>query len=186
VQPDPATKRRPTLDQVLIRQLANAARDNDDDLTWLLLGNLAADADRCTRWSLALAGTRSNSGQATGTFCGAGSPGGHLVRRLRQPGLAGCSSNRHPGFARHRLWRTPPTPPGTGCSTRQDSRDRTPFVTWQVVMPAEDLWEGELTGVQLGDKKIVLLNVAGEIRAFEDRCPHLGFQLSEGSSTGAR
>jgi toluene monooxygenase system protein E len=46
---------RPTLDQVLIRQLANAARDNDDDLTWLLLGNLAADADRCTRWSLALA-----------------------------------------------------------------------------------------------------------------------------------
>jgi toluene monooxygenase system protein E len=46
---------RPTLDQVLIRQLANAARDNNDDLTWLLLGNLAADADRCTRWSVALA-----------------------------------------------------------------------------------------------------------------------------------
>jgi hypothetical protein len=46
---------RPTLEQVLIRQLANAARDNNDDLTWLLLGNLAADADRCTRWSLALA-----------------------------------------------------------------------------------------------------------------------------------
>jgi toluene monooxygenase system protein E len=42
--------------QVLIRQLANAARDNNDDLTWLLLCNLAADADRCTRWSLALAG----------------------------------------------------------------------------------------------------------------------------------
>ncbi len=46
---------RPTLDQVLIRQLATAARDNNDDLTWLLLGNLGADADRCTRWSLALA-----------------------------------------------------------------------------------------------------------------------------------
>jgi toluene monooxygenase system protein E len=46
---------RPTLDQILIRQLANAARDHNDDLTWLLLGNLAADADRCTRWSLALA-----------------------------------------------------------------------------------------------------------------------------------
>ena len=53
--------------------------------------------------------------------------------------------------------------------------------TWQAVMPAEDLWEGELTGVQLGGTKIVLLNVAGEIRAFEDRCPHLGSQLSEGS-----
>ena len=58
-------------------------------------------------------------------------------------------------------------------------------MTWQAVMPAEDLWEGELTGVQLGGKKIVLLNVAGEIRAFEDRCPHLGFQLSEGSLDGS-
>jgi toluene monooxygenase system protein E len=46
---------RPTLDQVLIRQLANAARASNDDLTWLLLGSLAADADRCTRWSRALA-----------------------------------------------------------------------------------------------------------------------------------
>jgi toluene monooxygenase system ferredoxin subunit len=57
-------------------------------------------------------------------------------------------------------------------------------VTWHAVLPAEDLWEGELTGVQLGGKKIVLLNVAGEIRAFEDRCPHLGSQLSEGSLDG--
>jgi toluene monooxygenase system ferredoxin subunit len=57
-------------------------------------------------------------------------------------------------------------------------------VTWQAVMPAEDLWEGELTGVQLGGKKIVLLNVAGEIRAYEDRCPHLGSRLSEGSLDG--
>ena len=57
-------------------------------------------------------------------------------------------------------------------------------VTWQVVMPAEDLWEGELTGAVLGGKKIVLLNVGGEIRAFEDRCPHLGSQLSEGNLDG--
>jgi toluene monooxygenase system ferredoxin subunit len=57
-------------------------------------------------------------------------------------------------------------------------------VTWQTVMPAEDLWAGELTGVQLGEKKIVLLNVGGEIRAFEDRCPHLGSQLSEGVLDG--
>ena len=46
---------RPTLDRILLRQLANVAHDNDDDLTWLLLGNLAVDADRCTRWSTALA-----------------------------------------------------------------------------------------------------------------------------------
>ncbi len=53
--------------------------------------------------------------------------------------------------------------------------------TWQVVMPADDLWEGELTGVRLGAKNIVLLNAGGEILAFEDRCPHLGFQLSQGN-----
>jgi toluene monooxygenase system protein E len=46
---------RPTLDQILVRQLANAAHDNDDGLTWLLLGNLGVDVDRCTRWSTALA-----------------------------------------------------------------------------------------------------------------------------------
>jgi toluene monooxygenase system protein E len=46
---------RPTLDQILLRQLADAARDNDDELTWLLLGNLGLDADRCRRWSTALA-----------------------------------------------------------------------------------------------------------------------------------
>jgi toluene monooxygenase system protein E len=46
---------RPTLDHILVRQLANAARDAGDELTWLLLGNLAVDADRCTRWSTALA-----------------------------------------------------------------------------------------------------------------------------------
>jgi toluene monooxygenase system ferredoxin subunit len=56
--------------------------------------------------------------------------------------------------------------------------------TWQVVMLAADLWAGELTGVQLRGKKIVLVNVGGEIRAFEDRCPHLGFQLSEGNIDG--
>ena len=51
-------------------------------------------------------------------------------------------------------------------------------MTWHAVMPEEDLWEGELTGVEAGGKKIVLLNVGGEIRAYEDRCPHLSSRLS--------
>jgi toluene monooxygenase system protein E len=46
---------RPTLDQILLGQLANVAHDNNDDLTWLLLGNLAIDAERSVRWSTALA-----------------------------------------------------------------------------------------------------------------------------------
>jgi toluene monooxygenase system protein E len=46
---------RPTLDEVLIRQVANVAHASNDDLTWLLLSNLAIDADRSIRWSTALA-----------------------------------------------------------------------------------------------------------------------------------
>jgi toluene monooxygenase system ferredoxin subunit len=57
--------------------------------------------------------------------------------------------------------------------------------TWHAVMPAADLWQGELVGIQLGGKNIVLVNVAGEIRAFEDRCPHLGSQLSAGNLDGS-
>jgi len=57
-------------------------------------------------------------------------------------------------------------------------------VTWHPVMPADDLWEGELEGAEAGGRKIVLLNVGGEIRAYEDRCPHLGSQLSEGDLDG--
>ena len=46
---------RPTLDDILLRQLGEAARANGDDLTWLLLSNLDVDAERCRRWSTALA-----------------------------------------------------------------------------------------------------------------------------------
>ena len=46
---------RPTLDDILIRQLAEVARANGDELTWLLLGNLDIDAQRCRRWSASLA-----------------------------------------------------------------------------------------------------------------------------------
>jgi toluene monooxygenase system protein E len=46
---------RPTLDEVLLRQFGVVARANDDELTWLLLSNLAVDAERNTRWSVALA-----------------------------------------------------------------------------------------------------------------------------------
>jgi toluene monooxygenase system protein E len=46
---------RPTLEEVLLRQLALVADANGDQLTWLLLSNLAADSDRAARWSATLA-----------------------------------------------------------------------------------------------------------------------------------
>jgi hypothetical protein len=44
-------------------------------------------------------------------------------------------------------------------------------VTWHAMMAEDDLWEGELTGFEVAGKKLALLNVGGEIRAFEGRCP---------------
>ena len=46
---------RPTLDDLWLRQLGEVARENGDDETWLLLSNLDLDAQRCRRWTAALA-----------------------------------------------------------------------------------------------------------------------------------
>jgi toluene monooxygenase system protein E len=45
----------PTLDDLLLRQLRQAARAAGDHLTWLLLGYLSADSERRARWSGAVA-----------------------------------------------------------------------------------------------------------------------------------
>ena len=45
----------PTLDDLLLRQLRQAARAAGDHLTWLLLGYLTADSVRRARWSAAVA-----------------------------------------------------------------------------------------------------------------------------------
>ena len=45
----------PTLEDVLLRQFREIARGTGDELTWLLLGYLAADSERRGRWSAALA-----------------------------------------------------------------------------------------------------------------------------------
>jgi toluene monooxygenase system ferredoxin subunit len=58
-------------------------------------------------------------------------------------------------------------------------------MAWRAVMLSEDLWAGEVAGVDLDGKKIVLVNVDGAVRAFEDRCPHLGSRLSEGDLDGS-
>jgi toluene monooxygenase system protein E len=45
---------RPSIEDVLIRQLGELARRNEDEQTWLLLSNLSVDSERCDRWSGAL------------------------------------------------------------------------------------------------------------------------------------
>jgi len=47
-----------------------------------------------------------------------------------------------------------------------------------------DLWAGEMLGVCLDGRRILLIHVDGEIHAYEDRCAHLGVALSGGRLEG--
>ena len=48
----------------------------------------------------------------------------------------------------------------------------------------DDLWEGEMVGLELDGVPVLLVNVDGEIRAYRDRCPHQGMRLSQGRLQG--
>jgi len=52
------------------------------------------------------------------------------------------------------------------------------------VCPLEDLWQGEMRSVTVGNQKLVLVHVDGVVAAFHDRCAHLGVPISEGKLEG--
>ena len=64
-------------------------------------------------------------------------------------------------------------------SSRSSAAD-TPPAVWRYAGTLDDLWEGEVRGVNLGGVDVVLCNVDGELFAYEDRCPHLANPLSHG------
>jgi toluene monooxygenase system ferredoxin subunit len=47
-----------------------------------------------------------------------------------------------------------------------------------------DLWEGEMARVDVDGTPVLLVNVGGSVRAYHDRCPHLGVALSCGRLAG--
>jgi toluene monooxygenase system ferredoxin subunit len=48
----------------------------------------------------------------------------------------------------------------------------------------DDLWAGELVGVEIDGRPILLVRVDDTVHAYEDRCAHLGVKLSEGTLDG--
>jgi toluene monooxygenase system ferredoxin subunit len=48
----------------------------------------------------------------------------------------------------------------------------------------DELWCGEMRGVTVDGRRAVVVHVAGCVAAFEDKCPHLGVALSEGTLDG--
>jgi toluene monooxygenase system ferredoxin subunit len=57
---------------------------------------------------------------------------------------------------------------------------------WYEIMPADDLWIGEMRGVEVGGVKVLLVNVEDQVRAYLDRCPHRASRLSEGDLDGSK
>ncbi|MGA8436883.1 MAG: Rieske 2Fe-2S domain-containing protein [Candidatus Sulfotelmatobacter sp.] len=63
--------------------------------------------------------------------------------------------------------------------------EKTTTLQWIAVASLDDLWEGEMTDVQVGDEFILLVHLAGgDIRAYQAYCPHQKFTLADGKLEG--
>ena len=51
---------------------------------------------------------------------------------------------------------------------------------WLEVGTLESLWEGEMYAVSVGAVDVLLCNIAGQVHAYKDECPHLANPLSKG------
>jgi toluene monooxygenase system ferredoxin subunit len=58
-------------------------------------------------------------------------------------------------------------------------------VVWHEAVELDELWSGDLVGLNLGGTKVLLVKIDEEIRAYEDRCPHQSTLLSEGMLEGS-
>src|SRR5262249_45223171 len=57
-------------------------------------------------------------------------------------------------------------------------------MAFERVADLDELWSGETKGVVVAGTRVVLVNLDGEVFAFEDRCAHLGVPLSHGFLDG--
>ena len=56
---------------------------------------------------------------------------------------------------------------------------------WIAVATLDDLWEGEVTDVQVADELILLVHLnGGDIRAYQGHCPHQKTALADGELEG--
>lgn len=56
---------------------------------------------------------------------------------------------------------------------------------WITVATLDDLWEGEMIDVQVGNELILLVHLAGgDVRAYQGQCPHQQTTLANGKLEG--
>ena len=53
-------------------------------------------------------------------------------------------------------------------------------------MNIEELWEGDMAPLTIEGKPVLLVNVDGRVRAYENRCPHQQSNLDEGEFDGEK
>ena len=58
-------------------------------------------------------------------------------------------------------------------------------MTFRRVIALDDLWDGDIRATQVDGVDVVVIRIADRVHAFEDRCAHLGFPLSEGTLSGS-
>ena len=54
-------------------------------------------------------------------------------------------------------------------------------MSYQRVLPEAELWTGEMRGLVVGGRRVLLVRTEHELCAYEDRCAHLGVPLSTGT-----
>jgi toluene monooxygenase system ferredoxin subunit len=54
---------------------------------------------------------------------------------------------------------------------------------FQKVAKMENLWSGEMIGLEVNSERVLLVNVDNRIYAYADMCPHQKSRLSEGTLT---
>lgn len=54
---------------------------------------------------------------------------------------------------------------------------------FQKVATKEDLWSGEMMGIEVNGEPILLVNIDDHVYAYKDACPHQKSRLSEGILT---
>ncbi|HVV49909.1 MAG TPA: Rieske 2Fe-2S domain-containing protein [Polyangia bacterium] len=59
-------------------------------------------------------------------------------------------------------------------------------MTFKPALREEELWIGEMAGVKIEGRPVLLVNVEGTVCAYEDRCRHRALPLSLGRLQGNR
>ncbi len=55
---------------------------------------------------------------------------------------------------------------------------------WRETINLDELWEGDMTSVTVEGQDVLLINVAGQVRAYANTCPHQAGPLDEGDFDG--